>query len=326
MTHARVVSPGMLTTVQDLGRWGFQARGVSVAGPMDFYAHRLANLLAGNSSDAATLEVTLIGPEIEFEEPTVAAVAGATFDLTVGAAPVPMHAAFIVPGQSRLKFGARLSGARAYLAVAGGIAVAPVLGSRATHVTSGIGGVGGRAVRAGDRLPLGPPGIPRSHLPRVDALSFGVTGNDRLARADGPRTPARLRLLPGPQLADFPSEALRILQAAPYTVDQQSNRMAYRLVGEPVTHRGDAQMISDATPMGTLQVLPSGLPVLLMADRQTTGGYPHIATVMTADLPIAGQLAPGDALSFTLSSPADALAALIAQERVLMNVAARWAQ
>jgi antagonist of KipI len=309
MAELHIITPGMLTTVQDVGRWGFQARGVPVAGPMDAYAHRLANALVGNPVAAATLEITLVGPEIEFDDDRVVAVTGARFEVTRNGESMPMRTAVAVPAGSRVKFGRRSAGARAYLAVAGGIAVRPVLGSRATHVITAMGGVDGRSLRAGDRLPLGPPGgaaPPRRQFAEDPA-------DDYLP------TPAVLRILAGPHRDYFAGDALRVLQSAPYSVGGASDRMAFRLDGAPVslirTH-----MISDATTMGALQVPPSGLPILLMADRQTTGGYPQLAVVATADLRIAAQLAPGDAVSFVVCSPAVALTALIAQERALMTV------
>src|SRR4051794_15439453 len=152
-----VIRPGMLTTVQDSGRWGYQSRGVPVAGPMDPVSHRLANALVGNARDAALLEVTLLGPELEFEDERLVAVAGADFELSLDGRQVPSHAPFVVVVGSRLRFGARRLGARAYLAVSGGINVAPTLGSRSTHLVSCIGGLNGRAVSAGERLPLGEP-------------------------------------------------------------------------------------------------------------------------------------------------------------------------
>ena len=320
----------MLTTVQDLGRWGFQSRGVSVSGPMDLYSHRLANALVGNPADLATLEVTLVGPELEFGDSRIVAVAGASFDLTIEGAEVAMHTPWAVAGGARLKFGRRKSGARAYIGVASGIAVPPVLGSRATHVTSAMGGVDGRALRAGDRLPLGPTADVAGSARRVDDGSIGrglVRGSEARRfddEAGGTPSPTRIRVMPGPQLEFFASDALSVLQAAPYRVEPQSNRMAFRLSGQQVTRARDTEMISDATPMGTLQVLPTGLPLLLMADRQTTGGYPQLATVITADLPIAGQLAPGESFTFRACTAAEAAAALIAQERVLLTAESRW--
>jgi antagonist of KipI len=317
MSEIRVIKGGLLTTVQDLGRWGFQSRGVPVAGPMDAYAHRLANALAGNHAGAATLEITLVGPELEFDVDRIIAVTGAKFELTVGDRPMPMQTAFPVSRGSRLKFGRRLSDARAYLAVGGGIAVTPVLGSRATHVTTAMGGVEGRALRAGDRVPIGSERGRRVHLPT--SLKPRRTAAGHAAFSKGR---ARLRVLPGPHLDYFSGEALRLLEAATYIVDQKSDRMGYRLDGDAIPHES-ADLISDATPMGTVQILPSGLPILLMADRQTSGGYPQLAIVITADLHIAGQLAPGDTVSFARCSVADAMAALIAQERALMSIEGR---
>lgn len=301
-----VIKPGMLTTVQDAGRWGFQSRGVPVAGPMDPCSHRLANALVGNARDAASLEVTLLGPELEFASERVVAVAGAEFALTLDGRGVPMNAPFIVSSGARLKFGARQRGARAYLAVAGGLATPPVLGSRATHVISGMGGVDGRPLRAGDAVPLfSPPARQTSGAPASAVVPL-------------PEREARVRVIPGPQREYFAADAVDVLQSAPYVIGQDSDRMGFRLTGPPLTHVRGADIISDATPLGVLQVPASGQPILLMADRQTTGGYPKIATVITADIPIVGQLAPGDAIRFALCTPREAMAALIAQERTLL--------
>ncbi len=307
MIAVRVVKPGMLTTIQDRGRWGFQAEGVPVAGPMDLSAHRLANVLVGNDAAAATLEVTLIGPELELEESRVVAVAGAHFDLTVDAHAVASDTAFEVPAGGRLKFGARRRGVRAYVAIAGGLDVPPVLGSRATHVISAMGGLDGRPLRAGDRVPLG------------ERVGGGAPIGASLAWV--PRLPdgrARLRVLAGPQADYFADDALAVLQSAPYTIGHRSDRMGFRLEGPVLRHARGADIISDATPLGALQVPASGQPIVLMADRQTTGGYPKLATIITADMGLAGQLGPGDAITFVVCTPREALAALIAQERALM--------
>ena len=310
MTDVLVIKPGMLTTIQDLGRWGFQSRGVPVAGPMDVWSHRLANALAGNTPDAATLEVTLLGPELEFDDARAIAIAGAEFDVTVDGLSAPWRARFTVSAGSRLRFGRRLRGARAYIAIAGGIDVALVLGSRATHLASAMGGMNGRRIESGDRLPLGDP-MPARRSPSASALS------PTAPLAEGH---ARIRVLPGPQTEHFTDEALRILQSAPYTIGLTSDRMGFRLEGAPLAYARGTDIISDATPIGALQVPSSGLPILLMADRQTTGGYPTIATVITADVGVAGQLGPGDAISFVVCSASEAMAALIAGERVLMAV------
>ena len=321
MAEMRVIKPGLLTTVQDRGRWGFQSRGVSVAGPMDAYAHRLANALAGNADDTAALEVTWVGPDLEFDDERVVAVSGAEFEVAVDGRSVPPNRAFAVAPGSRLTFGRRLRGTRAYVAVAGGIAVTPVFASRATHVGSRMGGLDGRALEAGDRLPLGERA--GGHIERGVRLPPSRAALRRTGQPDFRPVPdghARVRVLPGPQDDYFAGDALRVLQASPYTIGQDSDRMGFRLEGARLRHSRGADIISDATPMGAVQVPASGLPILLMADRQTTGGYPKIATVITADLGLAGQLGPGDTITFAVCSPGEALAALIAQERALMAI------
>jgi antagonist of KipI len=309
MGEARVIRPGLLTTIQDLGRWGFQAQGVSVAGPMDLYSHRVANALVGNRADAATLEVTLLGPELEFDDTRVIAVAGAEFELALGGRRVSSNATWTANAGSRLTFGRRLRGTRAYVAVEGGFDLPPVLGSRATHVTTAIGGLEGRALKTGDRVPLG-----------QKTSNVGVARVRTVPASQLPDHHTVVRVLAGPQHEEFDADALDTLVAAPYTLAQRSDRMGFRLDGAPLTHTRDASFISDATPMGAIQVPASGMPILLMADRQTTGGYPKIANVISADLKLAGQLGPGDTISFVRCSPREALAALIAQERALMTI------
>jgi antagonist of KipI len=308
----RVIKPGMLTTIQDRGRWGLQARGVPVGGPMDPCSHRLANAIVGNRPDAATLEVTLLGPELEFEDERVLAVAGAEFELTVDGRAKAHGAPFLVSAGATLRFGARIRGARAYLAIAGGVAVPPTLGSRATHLISGMGGLDGRPLRAGDLVPLGEP---PADAPLPDRAVAAVTPM--------PEGDARIRVLPGPQVEYFVDDALETLQSGPYAIGGKSDRMGFRLDGPGLKHARGADVISDATPLGVLQVPASGQPILLMADRQTTGGYAKLATVISADISVAGQLAPGDRISFVVCSLREAMAALIAQERVLMAVEER---
>jgi antagonist of KipI len=308
-----VIRPGMLTTIQDRGRWGFQSHGVPVAGPMDPVSHRLANALVGNDADAAALEVTLLGPELEFEEEHVVAVAGAEFSLTLdgrAVAPGPPDSnttgAFLVPAGARLRFGQRIRGARAYLAISGGVNVPPVLGSRSTHVISAMGG---HPLRAGERIPLGRPS-PSRRAAKPPSESIIPLPDHR----------ARIRVLPGPQPDHFVAGALDVLQAGPYVIRQDSDRMGFRLEGPALAHARNADILSDATPLGVLQVPASGQPILLMADRQTTGGYPKIATAITADLPVAAQLAPGNEIEFAVCSLREAMAALIAQEQALLRM------
>lgn len=299
MASVVVLKPGILTTIQDLGRWGWQGAGVPVAGPMDAYSHRLANRLVGNAADAAALEVTLMGPDLQADGDVVCAVAGASFLLTVDGRSVDMHRPFAVQTGEVLRFGERRAGARASLAVAGGFALEPAFGSRATSLISRMGPIP-RALVAGDRLP-----VHSSHA--------------RAAPAQGavlrmPEEGARVRVIPGSHQDFFTADARETLLRTRYIVTPQSNRMGYRLEGSPLAHVSAADILSDATPMGTLQVPASGQPILLMADRQTTGGYPKIATVITADLPIAGQLAPGDWIEFVACTRGEAVEALRRRE------------
>lgn len=300
MATLTVIRPGMLTTVQDLGRWGHQNLGVPVAGPMDSYSHRLANLLVGNGPSAAALEVTLVGPELLADGNLLCAVAGARFDLFVNDAPAPTGGAFHIPAGGRLRFGNRLAGARAALAVRGGFDVPVVFGSRSTHLVSRMGPFDGRPVAAGTVLPIGGAGM-RDPRPAGQPLPLPEGG-------------ARLRVVMGPHDGMFTAEARETLVTARYAISAQSNRMGYRLEGAALSHAASADILSDATPIGSLQVPASGQPILLMADRQTTGGYAKIATMITADLPIAGQLAPGDWVEFQAVGRAAAVDALRRQE------------
>jgi antagonist of KipI len=292
-----VIKPGMLTTIQDLGRRGYQNSGVPVAGPMDGYSHRLANRLAGNADTAAALEVTMIGPELRAEGDVHCAVAGAWFDLTVGDQPVDVRRPFTVASGQALRFGERRQGARATLAVRGGIDVAPIFDSRATSVVSRMGPLGGRPLAAGDCLPIAPGSGAGPALPAGRRLAM-------------PKQGARVRIIVGPHAHMFTTVALELLLSCRYVVSPQSNRMGYRLEGRPLEHVAAAEILSDATPVGSLQVPASGQPILLMADRQTTGGYPKIGTVISADLPVAGQLAPGDWIEFAACTRAEAVDAL----------------
>jgi antagonist of KipI len=309
MAGVVVLKPGMLTTVQDRGRWGLQGSGVPVAGPMDSLSHRIANRLCGNDDSRATLEVTVIGPDLQFEEEAVVAIAGAKFQPRLDGAAVDTRGPIEVKAGARLSLGTRARGARAYIAVAGGFDVEPVLGSRSTSLIARMGPFGGRALTAGDRLPLAAD-RPR----RVDEIRNGLRVGPQIELPEGG---ARLRVMWGPQDHLFTDAARDALRSGRYIVTPQSNRMGYRLEGPTLAHRGSADILSDATPLGTLQVPGSGLPILLMADRQTAGGYPKIATVITADMPVAGQLAPGDWITFEPCDRSDAAAALRAQEAIV---------
>jgi antagonist of KipI len=277
---------------------------------MDPVSHRIANALVGNERGAAALEITLAGPEMEFDDQRIVAVSGAHFALTVDGRPQLMNTPFLVSAGSVLRFGDRSRGARAYLAIAGGVAVPEVLGSRSTHLLSRIGGFRGRALAGGDHLPLGSgQGKPRHLFEHHSLPDIPAPGGD-----------VRIRVLPGPHRDRFGAGALEALQSAAYSIRTDSDRMGFRLQGPPLGDGGRAEIISDATPLGAVQVPASGDPVMLMADRQTTGGYPIIATAISADIGAAGQLAPGDRIRFDVCSMRDAMAAIIQLEQALMAI------
>jgi len=302
--HIMVLKAGWLTTVQDLGRYGFQQYGVPVSGAMDRYSHIVANRLIGNRDHDAALEITLKGPELLFEHDSVIAVTGAALTPTVNGIGIPLWTSLLVEAGSRLNFKARRSGARCYLAVAGGIDVPVVMGSRSTHLSSHTGGVNGRALEQGDVL-VG--GIPFPH----SRATIGRSLQEKLRPIY--LTAVMLRILPGPHRSSFPEQALAILTSSSYRLSSQSDRMGYRLEGPKLAHKGSRRWISDGTAMGALQIPPDGQPILLMADRQTTGGYPKIAVVISADLHLAGQLMPGETVRFTLTTLPDAQALMQTQ-------------
>lgn len=296
----------MLTTVQDLGRRGYQGLGVPVSGPMDAYSHRLANQLVGNDPSAAALEITLLGPELLADGDITCALTGADISVTIDGRPAPANEPFTVRSGARLRWGARVNGTRMTLAVAGGFDVPATLGSRATHLVSRMGPFGGRALRAGDVLPIGTGDAGRAVAGRPLELPEGG---------------ARLRVMPAVHRERFSDDAWGLLVRARFTISPQSNRMGYRLDGPVLTHAGAADILSEAMPYGAIQVPASGQPILLLAERATTGGYATIANVITADLPIAGQLAPGDWIEFDVVSRDDAIAALRRREAALKGLA-----
>jgi antagonist of KipI len=283
-----VIRPGLLTTVQDAGRRGWMRYGVPPSGPMDAAAFAVANRLAGNPPDAAGLEITLTGPVIRFHRATMVAVCGAAFDLWVDTLPVPTwHAVFVRAG-SHLRFGSRHQGARAYLAVAGGITPPTFLGSRSTYLKGAFGGLEGRTLRRGDRLPVGTHAL-------TDLAAYAGRAWPSEHRPAYTRSPI-LRLVP--QFQGLPPAALDRLCAHRFAVTPASDRMGARLAGPALPQREGGPTISDGVVTGSIQVPPDGQPIVMMADHQTTGGYPKIGTVVQADIPLLAQCVPGDRVRF----------------------------
>lgn len=304
----RVESPGLLTTVQDRGRWGHQRDGMVVAGAMDPFAASVANGLVGNGRGAALLEITLLGPVLCALADVRLAVCGGDLSPSVDGQPLPLWKTMTLREGQTLTFGRRRSGARAYLAVAGGLAVPAILGSRATFLRGHLGGLEGRRLQAGDVL---------------EGISQQLSSAERgLRPADTPvySLPAVLRVLPGPHSSAFTDAGRDTFFSAVYTVTPQSDRQGFRLDGPAVARADEADILSEAMPLGGIQVPPDGQPILLMADRQTTGGYPLVGVVIGADVSRAGQLAPGDPVRFQAVTLAEAHDLAVRLERWLRIV------
>ncbi|AOB30653.1 hypothetical protein AKI39_08035 [Bordetella sp. H567] len=297
----RVLKPGALSQLQDLGRYGHQRHGVPVNGVMDEWSHRIANILVGNPEHAATLECTLTGPTLHFQRDRLIALAGADLQARIDDMPVPLNQPLLVRGGATLSFGERRRGARAYLAVRGGFDVPAVMDSRSTFLRGGYGGFQGRALARDDRLPLcaadaGYPGATRLLVQCgsafVSAARFDLPGPGGSLDA--------LRAMPGPQWDVFTEEARTAFREQSFTIDGRSDRMGYRLNGPRLASTRPVEMVSEAVSFGTVQVPPDGSPIVLMADRQSAGGYPKIGYVASVDLPLLAQALPGDAVRFVL--------------------------
>lgn len=284
-----VIKPGFFTTIQDLGRWGYQRYGIGTAGALDSFALSAANLLLGNEEEAAGLELTFAGPMLKFHQNTLIAITGADLNPRLNGQPIPNWTVCSIPSGSILNFGQKKSGVRAYLAVWGGIAVPPIMGSRSTYLLGRFGGLEGRPLKAGDILPLLP--CP-TEMQELVGRSLPTS-----LRPAYERNPC-LRVILGPFADYFSAEGQDAFLTSAYTITPQSDRMGYRLQGTPIKRAINEELITCGLANGTIQVPPDGQPILLLADRQTIGGYPIIATVINADLPLAAQCAPGDKLRF----------------------------
>ncbi|MCP4543042.1 MAG: biotin-dependent carboxyltransferase [Chloroflexi bacterium] len=279
-----VTQPGLLTTVQDLGRRGYERFGVPVAGAMDTFALRAANTLVGNPPEAAGLEITAVGPTLRATVNCLISVCGADLGLRVNGWPIPNWVSAFVRRGWRIEFDGQRSGCWAYLAVAGGINVPVVMGSRATYLRGGFGGLEGRALQAGDLLPIAPVDW---HLPTRAARQLP---SGFLPSYDDQPT---VEVILGPQAGAFTEEGVRIFLGSEYQVSLTADRMGYRLQGPTIAHQGSADIVSDGIALGSVQVPADRQPIVMMADRQTAGGYPKIAVVTSADVPLLAQCLPG---------------------------------
>nr|WP_295831310.1 biotin-dependent carboxyltransferase family protein [uncultured Azospirillum sp.] len=303
-----VIRPCPFTTVQDLGRFGYQELGMPVAGALDPLALRLANALVGNPQGMAGLEIALLGPALRVDAPAVRIAAVGPLALTLereGDAPQPLppHRSHTLRQGDVLRLGAVDGASVAYVAVAGGFALAPVMGSLSTYVRAGIGPLGGRPLAEGDRLPLARDSVPDgSDVELPQPPDYGA----------GP-----LHIVLGPQEDRFTEAAIGTFLSATYRVGKQADRMGLRLEGPALAHRGSADIPSDGLVTGSIQVPGNGQPILLLNDHQTAGGYAKIATVVSADLARAGRLRPGDSLSFQAVTVEEAEAIRRRQEQAI---------
>ncbi|HEV2194751.1 MAG TPA: biotin-dependent carboxyltransferase family protein, partial [Candidatus Acidoferrum sp.] len=293
MSTMEVLSPGLLTTVQDLGREGFGPMGVSPSGAADPIALRIGNRLVGNLGGAAGLEMTLLGGAFQFHGACVVALTGSDFGATLDGVPVHAWTPFEAKQSQTLRLGPTRSGARCYLCARGGIQVKPFLGSASTHLLSGLGGHEGRALRKGDVLKIGCSPEGEKKETGRKAGSTGGTHHPRKvsAKALEELAPRKvLRVTPGPQSNWFPRAAQKALYESAYRVSEETNRMGLRLEGPSIPGGAHGEMISEGVSLGAIQIAAGGLPIILFVEQQTTGGYAKIANVVAADLSSLGQL------------------------------------
>ncbi|NOU99875.1 5-oxoprolinase subunit C family protein [Paenibacillus planticolens] len=306
----KVIKPGLLSTMQDEGRYGFRKYGVIASGPMDLFAHRTANILVGNTADAAVLEITLQGPRMVAQTDMLLALCGAEMEACVEERKVPLWRSFLIRKGEQLNIGYAAKGCRAYLAVHGGFAAKVSMGSKSTYLRAGIGGHEGRALVAGDEL-----NVSRASKIALNIGSLSVSGAVSAYICPNYEDNPVVNVVWGKEAELFTESAKRKFLSKSFMVTPQSDRMGYRLEGEPLASNGDIayEMISEGVVQGTIQVPPGGQPILLLSDCQTTGGYPRIAHVITAHLPIIAQVKPGGKLRFREVSLREAQEQLLLQ-------------
>lgn len=350
MNQLRIIRAGLSSTVQDTGRTGFRHLGIPCGGALDQLSHDLANRLVGNSPDAATIEMTLTGDEIQFADDTLIAITGADMapfvrdacqvsDACQIAQPVPQNRPVVVTAGCIVRFQAARRGCRCYLAISGGIEVPVVMGSRSTFLRAEFGGYGGRALMAGDEFSSGIPtnagrkihsqlsGSSSSSVSIHSSTSGSASTSALIVHprwfvrpVELPDTEtATLRIVEGTHMAMLDSSSREKLVGAGFWVSAQSDRMGYRLMGQPLTFERSEELLSEGVAAGTLQVPPDGNLILLMADCAPTGGYPRIGHVISADLGIAAQLRPGQNVQFSVVSIEVAQQLCIKQRRSIEN-------
>ena len=299
MSFIRIIEPGFLTTVQDGGRPGYRGYGMPLSGAMDYFSHSTGNLIVGNEPAQPSLEITLIGPVIEFSGSALIAVTGAETDAMINGKPIEMWCSVKVKRNDILSFGPFIAGARVYLAVSGGLNVPEIMGSTSTYLRGKIGGHGGRRLLAEDKIAL-----------NYSTLLFRKRGKLPLGLIPEWRKDTCLRVMHGIDFETFSSEDAGLFFSSSYQVTNNSDRMGIRLSGPGLGVGGKADVISYPLAAGTIQVPGDGQPVIMLADSQTVGGYRQIGYIATADIWKTGQLKPGDRVSFTVIGYDAAVSAL----------------
>ncbi len=315
LNEIEVVAPGLLTTVQDTGRRGFQRYGVPVCGALDAVSLRIANILVGNPERAAALEITALGPSLRFGAESVFAAVGADFEIAVDGKPAEMQRATRIAAGSTLEIGGAADGLRAYVAIAGGVDVPPVMGSRSTDLKGGFGGFEGRRLAAGDRLPVGD----SPHLARLDEAGLPP----HISRQPTFGQSFDIRVVLGPQRDAFTDAGIAAMLSSEYTVSLESDRMGCRLEGAAIEHASGPDIVSDGTALGSVQAPGSGQPIVLLADRGTTGGYAKAATVIGPDIGLLAQATAGAKVRFVELSVEQAHEVLREQEAMIREIKAR---
>ena len=305
-----ILSPGLLTTVQDFGRIGYQQFGVPVSGVVDPRAMSIANILVDNPEDEAVLECTMLGPQIRFHAANAIAITGGDLGPTLDNQPIPNYAAIRVEAGQVLRFAGLRSGCRAYIAFAGGLDIAPVMGSRSTYMKAKIGGVKGRKLQKDDVI--------KFRKPNPDLRGLNIR---HISPEFVPRLEYKLRVVLGPQDDMFTEHGIETFLSESYVVTPEFDRMGCRLDGEIIEHKGESgDIISDGIAFGAIQVPTAGKPIIMLSDRQTTGGYTKIANVISADFRILAQLKAGDRVRFAQVSVAAAQDALLTQRAALKTL------
>ncbi|MFL0194970.1 biotin-dependent carboxyltransferase family protein [Clostridium sp. WILCCON 0269] len=309
--NIRIFKPGLLTTIQDLGRYGYQRYGVIVSGAMDMYSLRLANILVGNKEGEGALEITLVGPYLEMSKGTLFSITGGDFLPTIEGKSVPMWRPVYLNKDSILEFSNCRLGCRAYLSVAGGFDVPEIMKSKSTYIKAGIGGYKGRALKKGDIIKLNPPRKKSinimDRLLKEKASQAFISVNWKVGGyRKGGSGYNSIRVVRGRQFKYFSQESLNDFFHSDFMISLQSDRMGYHLLGPRIRLTETFEMISEAVSFGSVQVPHDGNPIILLADRQTTGGYPKIAQIASVDLEKIAQMKPNEKITFVEISLKDA--------------------